>query len=210
VAPAPYRRAVGDLTGRSVDERAELILSLPRSRESRRGQLDKLDRRLRLNVLVARSYDGDAVVTILTQDRREFEVTPEEGRALSDELDALGAGDQMVDTREGATLVVTSENVRTTARALDHLRNRGDMSREANDARDALLRALRIAPIEYRLRSWQFDAGEQDKTFWSYTGTYQPGDRLITGAGEVLEVASVEHEASPLEPGVLAVDRLRR
>jgi hypothetical protein len=161
-------------------------------------------------VLVARSYDGDAVVTILTQDRREFEVTPEEGRALSDELDALGAGDQMVDTREGATLVVTSENVRTTARALDHLRNRGDMSREANEARDALLRALRIAPIEYRLRSWQFDAGEQDKTFWSYTGTYQPGDRLITGAGEVLEVASVEHEASPLEPGVLAVDRLRR
>jgi hypothetical protein len=67
---------------------------------------------------------------------------------------------------------------------------------------------LSVSPLRYRLRSWEF-AGE-DRTFWSYTGVYNDGDRIVAAPGETLTVLKVEQQATPVEDGVLLVERERK
>jgi hypothetical protein len=126
--------------------------------------------------------------------------------ALSDELRALGA--DLLDIRRGSdspqTRIVGVE-ARVMMRALDHLRNADKSSKDLIRERDHLLAMLQIPPLTYRLRSWEFPAKNQDKAFWSYTGTYGKDDRLVTFGGHEFKVFSVEREATTTDDGLLIV-----
>lgn len=126
--------------------------------------------------------------------------------ALSEELYALGADAQIVKDSSSPNTQVTNVEGEVVARALDHLHNQGASSKDILAARNNLLKQLHITPRNYRLRSWHLSWEEQDQTFWSYTGPYKKGDRLVNGVGNALRVFSVEHEATGIEPGVLAVE----
>ena len=143
--------------------------------------------------------------------------------ALAEELAALGDEESAMQADRGyqkphAHLEITDVNARSVARALDHLRNQhrvpfeeietAPSHRHLNDARDALLTRLGMSPLTYRLRSWEF--GGKDETFWSYTGQYEAGDRMVAAPDEVFTVVSVEKPATPVDDGVLVVERLRR
>jgi len=62
--------------------------------------------------------------------------------------------------------------------------------------------------LTYKLQSWEFQRGEE-RTFWSYTGTYEESDRIVEGQANVYEVIRVERQATPLEHGVLLVQTIR-
>jgi hypothetical protein len=89
------------------------------------------------------------------------------------------------------------------------MRNAGVKGREFHHEREGWIVNLGEAPLTYRLRSWQFTWQEQDQTFWSYTGAYVKGDRLVNGVGDAFTVFSVEQEATRMEPGLLLVERWR-
>ena len=66
----------------------------------------------------------------------------------------------------------------------------------------------RSRPWAYRLRSWEFQDGEE-RTFWSYTGSYEANDRIVEAQSKVYDVVRVERQATPLEHGVLLVQSSR-
>ena len=138
-----------------------------------------------------------------------IEVTEDDAEAIAAEVAALGAADAIQGPApDGLTLTVTEENATVILRALDHVRNAGNSHRATDDVRDSLLRYLALSPLTYKLRSWEFGGGEE-RTFWSYTGTYQETDRIVDGQGRVYEVIRVERQATPLEEGVLLVQTSR-
>lgn len=139
--------------------------------------------------------------------QRTIAVTHDEAEALAAEVDALGVSDA-IDARNGDVLKVTSENAATIARALDHLRNSGQSESATEGARDSLLRFVACSPLSYRLRSWEFESG-QERAFWSYTGPYEQQDRIVERQGSAYEVVRVERQASALEHGILLVQTSR-
>ena len=139
--------------------------------------------------------------------QRTIEVTPDEAEALAAEVDALGVGDA-IDAGDSDVLKVTSENATTIARALDHLRNSGQTELATEGARDSLLRFVAHSPLSYKLRSWEFEGG-QERAFWSYTGPYTEQDRIVERQGTAYEVVRVERQANPLEHGILLVQTSR-
>ena len=138
-----------------------------------------------------------------------IEVTDDEAQAITAELDALDAADAIRGpTPDRHTLTVTDRNAAIIVRALDHIRNAHRSHRATHDARDSLLRYLALSPLTYKLRSWEF-SGDEERTFWSYSGTYEENDRIVEGQSRVYEVIRVERQATPLEHGVLLVQSSR-
>ena len=141
--------------------------------------------------------------------QRTVALTDDEATALSAEVDALGAvGAIRGSAPDGQTLVVNDENVAVIVRALDHVRNSHGSYGATDEARDSLLRYAALSPLAYRLRSWEFQDGEE-RTFWSYTGAYEANDRIVEGQSKVYDVVRVERQATPLEHGVLLVQSSR-
>jgi hypothetical protein len=143
--------------------------------------------------------------------RMRFKLDEAESKAFETELEAVVA-DLAYLWRDGDYVVLSEQaDLRLAARAFDHLRNAGSgrTGEGIISARDSLLGQLGIAPLTYRMRSWQFNWEEQDQTFWSYTGVYEQGDRLVNGKGEAFTVKTVERQATPYEDGVLVVERMR-
>jgi hypothetical protein len=130
-----------------------------------------------------------------------------EVEALGEELRALGANPLIQQGSSSDIVHLVETDLQMVARALDHLRNRGGTSPEIHSARDRLLMQLQIPPLTYRLRSWQFDWKDQDKAFWSYTGPYAKGDRLVTFGGHEFTVFDVLQEATNTQDGALIVVR---
>ena len=141
--------------------------------------------------------------------QRSVEISEDEATAINAEVDALGVGDAIRESAgDGQTLVVDDGNVGVIVRALDHVRNGLGASPGTDEARDSLLRYVALSPLTYRLRSWEFQAGEE-RTFWSYTGAYEENDRIVVSQSSVFDVVRVEREATPLEHGVLLVQSSR-
>ena len=141
--------------------------------------------------------------------QRSVELLEDEATAISAEVDALGAGDAIRGSAgDGQTLVVDDGNVGVIVRALDHVRNAQGANPGLDEVRDSLLRYVALSPLTYRLRSWEFQAGEE-RTFWSYTGAYGENDRIVIAQASVFDVVRVEREATPLEHGVLLVQSSR-
>ncbi len=141
--------------------------------------------------------------------QRMLEVTDEEATAIRAEVDALGAVDAIRGSAsDGQTLEVNEGNVVVVVRALDHVRNSHGSHRATDEARDSLLRYVALSPLAYRLRSWEFQGGEEH-TFWSYTGTYEENDRIVVAQAKAYDVVRVERQATPLEHGVLLVQSSR-
>lgn len=79
------------------------------------------------------------------------------------------------------------------ARALDHLRNLEPKGPErwGNPFRLARLRDLTIGVCGLPFRKYEVVLDHPDakyREFWSYTGEYEPGDRLVRGDGRVFRV----------------------
>jgi len=141
--------------------------------------------------------------------QRTINVSDHEASAISAEVDALGASDAIRGAPpDGQILEVTEGNVAVISRALDHVRNAGGSDGAIEEARDSLLRYVGFSPLTYKLRSWEFQGGEE-RTFWSYTGTYEENDRLVEAQAKVYEVVRVERPATPLEHGILLVQSSR-
>jgi hypothetical protein len=141
--------------------------------------------------------------------QRTVAVTEDEATAISAEVDALGAADALRGPApDGQTLEVNDGNVVLIVRALDHVRNSHGSHRATDEARDSLLRYVALSPLAYRLRSWEFEDGEE-RTFWSYTGEYEENDRIVEAQAKVYDVVRVERQATPLEHGVLLVQSSR-
>jgi hypothetical protein len=141
--------------------------------------------------------------------QRTVALTDDEATAISAEVDALGAVDAIRGSApDGQTLVVDDENVVVIVRALDHVRNAHGSYTATDEARDSLLRYAALSPLAYRLRSWEFQDGEE-RTFWSYTGSYEANDRIVEAQAKVYDVVRVERQATPLEHGVLLVQSSR-
>ena len=141
--------------------------------------------------------------------QRTVSVTDDEATAISAEVDALGAVDAIRGSApDGQTLVVNDENVVVIVRALDHVRNSHGSFVATDEARDSLLRYAALSPLAYRLRSWEFQDGEE-RTFWSYTGSYEANDRIVETQSKVYDVVRVERQATPQEHGVLLVQSSR-
>ena len=141
--------------------------------------------------------------------QRTVALTDDEATAISAEVDALGAVDAIRGSApDGQTLVVNDENVVVIVRALDHVRNSHGSYSATDEARDSLLRYAALSPLAYRLRSWEFQDGEE-RTFWSYTGSYEANDRIVEAQAKVYDVVRVERQATPLEHGVLLVQSSR-
>lgn len=160
-------------------------------------------------------------LSIVFEDGGDAELAGDPLRMLADEVGALGfedlANEVWERAKKHANFQVDEESLPRIARALDHLRNAAPAEFEsvprphADDliaARNECLVRLGISPLTYRLRSWEF--GGEDRTFWSYTGSYEKGDRLVDGSGEPMTVLSVELQATPIEDGVLVVERAQR
>ena len=141
--------------------------------------------------------------------QRTVQLSEDESEAISAEVDALGAGDAVHGSEpDDRILVVDDGNVGVIVRALDHVRNAQGANSGVDEARDSLLRYVALSPLTYRLRSWEFQAGEE-RTFWSYTGAYEAHDRIVAAQSNVFDVVRVEREATPLEHGVLLVQSRR-
>ena len=141
--------------------------------------------------------------------QRTVALTDDEATAISSEVGALGAVDAIRGSAADAqTLVVNDENVVVIVRALDHVRNSHGSYVATDEARDSLLRYAALSPLAYRLRSWEFQDGEE-RTFWSYTGSYEANDRIVEAQSKVYDVVRVERQATPLEHGVLLVQSSR-
>ena len=141
--------------------------------------------------------------------QRTIEVTEDEARAISAEVKALGAVDAILGSApDGPVLQVNDGNVAVIVRAFDHVRNSHGSMSGADEARDSLLRYVALSPLAYKLRSWEFEGGEE-RTFWSYTGLYEENDRIVVAQKNVYDVVRVERQATPLEPGVLLVQSSR-
>ena len=52
-------------------------------------------------------------------------------------------------------------------------------------------------------------SGGEERTFWSYTGTYEESDRIVEAQANVYDVIRVERQATPLDEGVLLVQSSR-
>jgi hypothetical protein len=145
------------------------------------------------------------MITIKLPDGDEYEITnTEEAADLERELDALGMSDALRGNHPiRVQLEVNEGNYERVARALDHLRNAGNAGPETHAVREAVLARLKISPLTYALRSWEFDG--EDLTFWSYTGQYSEADRIVH-RGEVLRVVKVAQQATPARDGVLIVE----
>jgi hypothetical protein len=141
--------------------------------------------------------------------QRTIEVTEDEAAAITAEVEALGAVDAIRGSApEGQILEVNDGNAVVILRALDHVRNAHGSQRATGEARDSLLRYAALSPLAYTLRSWEFKGGEE-RTFWSFTGSYEEGDRIVEGNAKAYEVVRVERPATPLEQGVLLVQSSR-
>ncbi len=141
--------------------------------------------------------------------QRRVALTDDEATAISAEIDALGAVDAIRGSApDGQTLEVDDGNVVVIVRALDHVRNSHGSHSATDEARDSLLRYVALSPLAYRLRSWEFQGGEE-QVFWSYTGTYEENDRIVVAQAKVYDVVRVERQATPLEHGVLLVQSSR-
>ncbi len=140
--------------------------------------------------------------------QRTIAVSDHEATAIAAEVDALGATGAIRETTpDGQTLEVIDGNVAVIVRALDHVRNAGGSDGAIEEAGDSLLRYVGFSPLTYKLRSWEFQRGEE-RTFWSYTGTYEESDRIVEGQANVYEVIRVER-GNPAEHGVLLVQTIR-
>jgi hypothetical protein len=141
--------------------------------------------------------------------QRTIEVTDDAATAIRAEVEALGAVAAIRGSApDGQTLEIKDGNVVVIVRALDHVRNSHGSHRATDEARDSLLRYVALSPLTYRLRSWEFPAGEE-RTFWSYTGAYEENDRIVEAQANVYDVVRVERPATPLEHGVLLVQSSR-
>ena len=141
--------------------------------------------------------------------QRTIEVTEDEATAITAEVEALGALDAIRGSApDSQILEVDDDNVSVIVRALDHVRNAHGSHRGTDEARDSLLRYVAHSPLTYRLRSWEFPGGEE-RTFWSYTGTYEESDRIVEAQANVYDVIRVERQATPLDEGVLLVQSSR-
>jgi hypothetical protein len=80
-------------------------------------------------------------------------------------------------------------------RALDHIRNAGTSSPTTRRLRDAMV----AGGITYELQL----ADGAKATFFSYSGQYQEGDRLVAAAGAVVTVSHIEEREN--EPPRLLV-----
>ncbi len=158
------------------------------------------------------------------------DVPESDAQLLWAELQAMGVAPVSFDptypatggTATGQIVQVTDENSRDLARALDHVRNATGPESLAEfeqmigrnlallGVRDRLLDQLNFSPLTYRLRSW-FLAGE-GVTFFSYTGLYEAGDRLVRSGGEdgALRVTEVAKKPTPAKDGVLVVEHWER
>ena len=135
--------------------------------------------------------------------QRTVAVTDDEATAISAEVAALGAVDAIRGSAsDGQTLEVNDGNVLVIVRALDHVRHFHGSHRATDEARDSLLRYVALSPLTYSLRSWEFPGGEE-RTFRSYTGSYEENDRIVEAQANVYDVVRVERQATPLEHGVL-------
>ena len=138
-----------------------------------------------------------------------IDISDDEAQAVTAEIDALGAAGAIHGPgADDHTLAVTDRNAAVVVRALDHVRNAHRSHRATDEARESLLRYLALSPLTYKLRSWEF-GGDEELTFWSYSGTYEEHDRIVEGQARVYEVIRVERQATPLEHGVLLVQTSR-
>ena len=102
-----------------------------------------------------------------------------------------------------AEIQITEDTEAIFARALDHLRNLGAPGDELIRFRDCLLAQIGLLPLTYRLRSFEFD--DEELGFWSYSGAYVEGDRLVRPGAEEYVVVTVGQQATPTDDGVLGV-----
>ena len=150
----------------------------------------------------------------------DAELAADDAPAVIRELDALGFRELATAITQRERGLVTEgvpigpDNARQIARALDHLRNaepRGEEDpgahRALHDARDRVLMRFPMAPLTYRLRSWELDG--KDGMFWSYTGEYGEGDRIVTADGRAWRVTEVVQEATKVDDGVLVIEGWR-
>jgi hypothetical protein len=146
------------------------------------------------------------MITIRLPDGYEYEIAdPDEAADLEREMDNLGLGDALHGNHPTRLNVdVTDENYERLARALDHVRNAGNSGPDIDAVRDAILTRLRMPPLTYALRSWEFDG--EDVLFWSYTGRYEESDRVVLRGGDSYRVVNVAQPATPARDGVLVVE----
>jgi hypothetical protein len=161
------------------------------------------------------------MVTLRFPDGQEDRLSaPDAVNRLIHELELIGAqdvGQQLAVCRGSKTgvFMVADENARPLARALDHLRNlepemwgagftQDEAAEELRHIRDHLLDRLDPPPLTYHLQSWQF--GGKERTFFSYSGQYEKGDRLVAGSDEAFHVVDVRKQATQNDDGVLFVE----
>lgn len=129
----------------------------------------------------------------------EVELSDEEVHALWAELDALAAtpkfaefAPEVRDRFQPGVVVdreqLTSQQLLTLLRALDHMRNAQQLGEGGHRVRDAIA----AAGIRYNL---EIDGVVQPADFISYGGMYDAGDRLVAASGEVFRVAARRDDA---------------
>ncbi len=160
------------------------------------------------------------MLTITFEDGREYGIPAgDDIAAVHRELELLDATD-LADRIKGrhGDLRIGRGNAPRLVRALDHLRNAhpqqfddvelNEQHRPLFEARDQLLTRYPTAPLTYRLRSWELDGN--DAIFWSYSGPYEEGDRLVTPGGHAWRVLEAVREATKIDNGVLVVESWRQ
>lgn len=133
----------------------------------------------------------------------EIELSPGEAEELVGEFRLLNAS--LPELAAGKTVVdvaaLTGEELLALARALDHLRQSGAEG-ELLRLRDVVLWFAGLERVIYML----VDPGEQRRgLFYSYSGPYEPGDRLVASA----TVFQVLERRSDTEQEELVVRELR-
>ena len=138
----------------------------------------------------------------------EVELSDEEVAALLAELTALAAtpkfallAPEVRDRFQPGVVVdreqLTSQQLLTLLRALDHMRNSEQLGEGGHRVRDAMV----AAGIAYKL---EIDGVVQPADFVSYGGMYDVGDRLVAATGEVFGVIARRDES---DDSVLVVVR---
>jgi hypothetical protein len=151
---------------------------------------------------------GDARDRGLARELRALEMLPAEALAVRIE-EALESEERVLDVDDALAL-------EQLARALDHRRNAAGSAigtpdeersfpRAHADLRDHLIGRLGFRPITYRLSGWDQPPAE----FWSYTGVYSDGDRIVTGDGRAWRAVTVS-EGERGQPGSIDVEPWRR
>jgi hypothetical protein len=142
----------------------------------------------------------------------DAELTDAEVAALHAELDALGktgrlstATPQLRDRFQPGVTVnlvhLTGPQFLTLLRAFDHLRNADQLGTEGRRVRDAMV----STGIGYRL---DLQDGSPPRSFTSYAGKYETGDRLVASPSDAFRVTGIRVVGE--NPTVLLCARCRQ